>query len=368
MILAAPEASSLLYFLALAATFAVCVKARSLGEWLKVVAYPDGLRRRHEMETPQIGGVAILTAVTIWLTGVLLLGGGGVERQLLSALLFCAVGVGLVGFTDDQRHISPMSRIALLGVFCGIGATINPGLITQTLHWASFDPQHISTWAYCGLTGLAVVGLINAVNMADGQDGIVGSMFVVWSICLMLITDDASQHLAGLLLGASLVFLAFNLSRRLFLGDCGTYGVTFVFAMLAIAAHAKGQVQIETVVVWFFIPVMDCLRLIISRPLRGRSPLNGDRDHFHHRLEDKVGKKLGLSAYAGAVASSSLIATLEPKFALLCFTALAAFYFSFAWLTDASAFAVQETEEKVLTRHNVVSIPLDGKNRSSNSP
>ena len=363
-----PEASGLLYPLALAATLVICVKAHALGVWLQVIAFPDGLRRRHAIATPQIGGVAILVAVTIWLVGVLLLGGGGAERPLLSALLFCGAGVGLVGFTDDQRHISPMSRIALLCVFCGIAATINPGLITRTLNWASFDSGHISTWAYCGLTGLAVVGLINAVNMADGQDGVVGSMFVVWSICLMLVTSGASQHLAALLLGASLVFLVFNLSRRLFLGDCGTYGVTFVFTMLAIAAHANGQVQIETVVVWFFIPVMDCLRLIISRPLRGRSPLNGDRDHFHHRLEDKIGKKLGLAAYAGAVASSSLIATLEPRFALLCFAALAAFYFSFAWLTDASAFAVQETEEKAAPGHNVVPIPIDAKARISNNP
>ena len=81
-----------------------------------------------------------------------------------------------------------------------------------------------------------------------------------------------------------------------------------------------------------------------------------------------MGKNLGLAAYAGAVASSSVIATLEPKFALLCFAALAAFYFSFAWLTDASAFAVQETEEKPVLGHNVVSMPIDGKNRTVNNP
>ena len=368
MILAVSEIPDLLYFVALAAAVAVCMKARSLGEWLKVMAYPDGLRRRHEMATPQMGGVAILTAVTIWLIGVLLFRGGGGDRAVLFALLFCATGVGLVGFTDDQSSTSPMSRIAFLCVFLGIAATINSGFITQTLNWASFDSEHISTWAYCGLTGLAVIGLINAVNMTDGQDGVVGSMFAIWSICLMLISSGAIQHLAGLLLGASIVFIAFNLAHRLFLGDCGTYGVTFIFAMLAIAAHARGQVQIETVVVWFFIPVMDCLRLIISRPLRGRSPFNGDRDHFHHRLEDKVGKKLGLLAYAGAVASSSLIATLEPKFALLCCAVLAAFYFSFAWLTDASAFAEQRAEDVPAPKLNVVSISSDGKTRTSSAP
>ena len=367
MILVVPEIYSFLFFVALASTLVICLRARPLGEWLKVLAYPDG-RRRHGAATPQMGGVAILAAVIIWLSGVLLLGGAGTDRAVLSAILFCATGVGLVGFTDDQSDTSPMSRISFLCVFFGIAMTINPGFVTQTLHWASFDLGYISTWAYRGLAGLAVIGLINAVNMADGQDGIVGSMFVVWSTCLMLVSNGPSQHLAGLLLGASFVFIVFNLARRLFLGDCGTYGVTFIFALLAIAAHAKGLVQIETVVVWFFIPVIDCLRLIISRPLRGRSPFNGDRDHFHHRLEDKVGKKLGLLAYAGAVASSSLIATLEPKFALLCFAALTAFYFSFAWLTDAAAFAAQGTKEVSVPKLTVVSISGDEKNRTSSAP
>ena len=142
--------------------------------------------------------------------------------------------------------------------------------------------------------------------------------------------------MAALVLGSSLIFLAFNLGGRLFLGDCGAYGVTFVFAMLAIGAHAQGHVSIETIVVWFFIPVIDCLRLLISRPLRGRSPFDGDCDHFHHRLEDKLGKQFGLLAYAGMVGFSSLAATLYPTFALQCLVILSAFYFSFAWQSGAA--------------------------------
>ena len=343
-----------LYFVALAATTLFCIKARAFGERLKVMAHPDSVRKHHSRATPEIGGAAILVAVVIWLTGVLMLGNGA-EYKALTALLFCSLGVGLIGFTDDQHNTSPLSRILSLIVFLGIAAALNPALITTTLHWASFDPGSISIWAYCLLVGIATAGLVNAVNMADGQDGVVGSMFAVWAICLLLISSGPEQGLAAMMLGATMVFLVFNLAGRLFLGDCGTYGITFVFAMLAVEAHARGVASIETIVVWFFIPVMDCVRLLISRPLRGRSPFDGDRDHFHHRLEDKLGKQFGLIAYGGAVASSSLLATVEPKFSLLSLAILSAFYFSFAWLTDTSKVAGRRSEGKD-TKLKIVSV------------
>src|SRR3546814_9811233 len=35
---------------------------------------------------------------------------------------------------------------------------------------------------------------------------------------------------------------------------------------------------------WLLIPVVDCLRLIVTRVAIGRSPFEPDRDHLHHRL------------------------------------------------------------------------------------
>jgi len=189
-------------------------------------------------------------------------------------------------------------------------------------------------------------------------------MYVIWSGCLLFVTKGTSQEIAGVLFVLSAVFLIFNLRGKLFLGDCGSYGVTFVLGLLVTLAHARGEVSLETVIVWFFIPVADCIRLLISRPLRGVSPFRGDRDHFHHRLEDKMGKNQGLATYAAAIAASSLIATLDPRFALVCLCALSAFYFSFAWLSDTTAVSVSqpelESDKAAATADNVVSLTGDG--------
>ena len=357
-----PGMSVLLLLVAVTIALLVCLNANTIGERLNVMAHPDLHRKRHARPTPQVGGMAILLGLIAWLAISYYLDGQS-EQPLLAALLLCAAGVGLVGFEDDQHETSPLSRILLLLVFMGVAFAVDPRFITQTLNWGSFNPTSIPMWGYLVLMGVTVVGFVNAINMADGQDGVVGSMLIVWSGCLMIVTSGTSAAIATVLFATSIVFLIFNLRGRIFLGDCGSYGVTFALGLLVVLAHAKGDVPLETIVVWFFIPIADCLRLLISRPLRGMSPFQGDRDHFHHRLEDKFGKHQGLAIYAGAVAVSSLAATLDPRFALVCLCALSAFYFSFAWLTDATTTAISETEpepdETLTAADNVVSISSD---------
>jgi UDP-GlcNAc:undecaprenyl-phosphate GlcNAc-1-phosphate transferase len=212
-------------------------------------------------------------------------------------------------------------------------------------------PTSISLWLYIPLMSATAVGLVNAVNMADGQNGVVGGLFAVWAACLLSVDTGAVAAIGGAILTLSLVFLAFNLSGRIFLGDCGSYGVTFVLGLLVTYAHAQGKLSLDTIIVWFFIPVMDCIRLLVSRPLRGCSPFEGDRDHFHHRLQDRVGKTMGFVTYVGTVGLSSAVATIAPRFALVCLCALCAFYFSFAWLTDANTAAQsgESQDEKVVS-------------------
>jgi UDP-GlcNAc:undecaprenyl-phosphate GlcNAc-1-phosphate transferase len=103
---------------------------------------------------------------------------------------------------------------------------------------------------------------------------------------------------------------------------------------MVILAHARGQVSLETVIVWFFVPVVDCLRLMITRKLQGRSPFEAGCDHFHHRLIDSLGKRRSAVIYIAAVATSSLCATLAPRFALVFLCVLCGFYFSFARLSE----------------------------------
>lgn len=339
-------------------TTAICWNGYSIGERLGVLAEPDACRKLHARPTPQVGGIAILTGLMAW-AAVMLFIDPTLDHHLVYSVAVSAVGVGVVGFADDQTGLSPGVRILLLLVFLGMAFVIDTEMVAPRLSWGSFEPTTIPLWIYVPLMALTSGGVVNSVNMADGQDGVVGSMFVVWSGCLLFITGGTAAAVAAVIFVLSLIFLVFNIRGKLFLGDCGSYGVTFVLGLLVALAHARGQLSLETIIVWFFVPVADCLRLLVTRMARGQSPFLGDRDHLHHRLEDKMGKQKGLASYAVAVAVSSLAATLEPKFALVCLALLCAFYFSFAGLTDSQVKRQATPRHTDKSADNVVSIPVE---------
>lgn len=347
----------LIPFAALAVALVVCVWADPVARYLGVMDAPDGARKHHSHPTPLVGGIAVMLSLLVWGLGRLALG-ASTEPALLMAVLLCGTGIGLVGFADDQSNTLPLARASSLVVFVLIAFAIDRELIAHPyLYWGSFVPTHIPALVLGALLCVSMAGFVNAVNMADGQNGIVAGMYATWAFCLLLTGSGEISAIAQFLLGASVVVLAFNMAGRLFLGDCGAYGVSFVFGLLAIAAHAKGLVSVETIVVWFFVPVMDCLRLTVMRPVRGISPVDAGRDHFHHRLQDKLGKDLGLLTYVGIVAASSLVASLDPRFDLVCIIALSAIYFSFAFVIQvpAAAFAA-EVPSGGTAPDNVVSI------------
>src|ERR1700680_2249961 len=173
---------------AIAAALLICLNAETIGRRLSVMDYPDHQRKNHAQPTPLVGGIAILLPLLIWLCGGLasnILN----DNQPLLVLMLCAAGVGLVGFADDQTPTTPLSRILALLVFLGVAIAIAPRLIAPSLNWGSFEPTLLPAFLYCGLIAITTVGIVNAVNMADGQDGLVPSMFVIWSSCLILAGD-----------------------------------------------------------------------------------------------------------------------------------------------------------------------------------
>ncbi len=319
--------------IAIATAWLICINSTAIGQYLGVMDHPDSTRKIHREPTPLVGGIGILVPLLVWLAGAVV-AGAMTDQPFASMLILCAAGVGLAGFADDQTSTTPLSRILALLVFLGVAMALAPTLIAHSLNWGSFEPTPLPPAIYAGLIAVTAAGIVNSVNMADGQNGLVPGMFVIWSLCLLLAGDPLVAPVAGVIAAAAVVVLVFNIRGKLFLGDCGSYGVTFVLGLLALTAYAHGHITIETVTVWFYIPVADCLRLIITRRLHGRSPFEPDTNHFHHRLQGKLGEWYGLTAYLACVAATSLIAVLAPRFSLVCLIVLTAVYFSFAFLTD----------------------------------
>ena len=305
----------------------ILANAKLIGEKLNLIDHPDGLRKVHENATPLVAGLGILVPLFLWCAASLVTSSVP-NPEALRVVLLCGCGATLIGYADDQSFTSPSSRLLSILLFSSIALVLDPGLIPASLGWLGIGALPLPPVIAFPLVVIALTGLVNAVNMADGQNGVVIGMVAVWAACIALTTQGATAAIAQTLLITALTAFVFNLAGIAFLGDSGTYGIGFVVGLLAIGAHNSWGVPAQTICVWFFFPVLDCLRLIVKRLRRTRYPFGADRDHFHHHLQARLGQTLSLVVYLGVVAATSVSASLDPNVAPFCLISLAAFYFT----------------------------------------
>lgn len=291
-------------------TALACFFARPLADRLHVFDYPRGGRKQHAHPTPQVGGFAILLPLVLWFAAKWL---SATHDPLYLALLLCGAGMGVVGVMDDQSHLSPSGRLLVVGLFTLIAFALDPRLLAPAIRWSAFGLTPLAPALFVAGAVLATAGFVSSVNMADGIDGLVPAAFLIWCLAFAIFADGAVRDIALVLAGPVLIVLVFNVRGQVFLGDCGTFGIGFLFAMLALACLRSGKPAAETMLVWFFVPVLDCLRVVAGRLLRRRSPLRGGKDHMHHILSEMFGKRLALYVYAAVIASTSALASLVPR-------------------------------------------------------
>ncbi len=287
----------------------ICTFAMPIGRALGVLDLPDGRRKLHARATPLVGGIAVIVPV------LLMAAWQAVTTDftpLYTVLGGAILSMTLLGMRDDRRHISASLR---LGIECAIVLTalfLVPGLRIEYL-WLRFadTPLFLGAWGGMLFTLICLVGLQNAVNMADGKNGLVIGMALIWT---MILSAYGPEHLSPVMIVLALglaVALAFNLRGLLFLGDGGTYGLSMLFGLLAIYTYNVGfpRLSADGIILLFFIPVIDVLRLMVVRVAQRRSPFDSDRNHFHHIL-------LAMLPWHWALAVYLLLAAIPPLVAL----------------------------------------------------
>lgn len=333
---------------ALALTLVVGFAARRIGEGLALLDFPDtdGGRKRHARVTPLVGGIALMASVAIACALTLwLLPAGPWVRQHLVSLGAVLAAMYLIGFADDRFALGPVIRLVLTIAALGVVLVYAPDFSLAFLRFAGQDAVlPLGGWGD-PFALLCLVGLLNAVNMADGKNGVILSLGLIWTVVLALRLPPT--FLPVLVAGgvALAVLLAFNMRGRLFMGDGGSYTLSALFGLLAILAYNSdfATMRADDVAVLFAVPVFDTIRLMVTRRLAGQSPFEGDRDHLHHHLYAHLGWPRGLWVYIALVALPNAGAVLLPGTGLVWLGVSAVLYIATLAFTRLSALPTRAT-------------------------
>ncbi len=285
--------STLLMIAGFFLTLAVFWAARPMAHKVGLVDKPGG-RKQHEGAIPLIGGLVIITIFLVL----------GLIAKMQDAINFLPLMGGVlflltVGTLDDKFHVHAWVRFVIqiwvscyIVIFCG--AEIEN--LGNLLGFGEIDLGYAAK----PFSVTCFVLLMNAINMMDGLDGLVGGFMVIVLGWLAFVYYQAGSvfhaQTIALLLAPLIAFLFLNMRHPLrkkacvFLGDAGSLSLGLLLGFFAISA-AKGQgvdfILPPVAIIWFVgVPVIDAFSLFFVRLKRGGHPFEADRLHLHYKLVD----------------------------------------------------------------------------------
>ncbi len=254
---------------------------------------PSG-RKMHAQPTSLVGGLAML------ITFIVIIAMAPLEHMISDKRLYFLVSLGLLmlfGLLDDYFQVSHRLSFAVQIIAVLIAAIGGMTQLSSLGDLLGYGPVWLGG-ASLAFTVFAVVGVINAINMADGVDGLAGCLAlnsVLWMALLAHWSERPTLFvllvvMAGVLLGFLLFNLRFPLIKQalVFMGNAGSLPLGFSLGWFAVEMAGQHHLPVYPITMVYVIgmPLLDSVRVIIERLLKGRSPFAADRLHLHHKLLD----------------------------------------------------------------------------------
>lgn len=232
----------------------------------------DKPQNYHQDSTPRAGGLGILAGLVLLILSPLGL------KFLLPVILAFVSGI----FEDFHHSLSPKLRLSLQ-IVAALSAIWLTNSVVTYLGLGISMPY----WMGIFFSTFAIVGMMNAVNMIDGFNGLASGIVLLilfsFGIVASRIGNEAILYLS-LITGSSLLgFFVLNFPKgKIFLGDGGAYLLGFIAALAGIFLASN----YEKVSPWFILsvliyPVWEVLFSIYRRYIKKLSPMEPDAYHLH---------------------------------------------------------------------------------------
>ncbi|MCH5177311.1 MAG: undecaprenyl/decaprenyl-phosphate alpha-N-acetylglucosaminyl 1-phosphate transferase [Prevotellaceae bacterium] len=277
-------------------------------------------RKVHNQAIPRLGGLvffpAMGVAVVVAMSVACRFFADCYDFQLSTIVMTIgAMMIYVLGIFDDLCDIKANQKFIILLVassllpFCNLSINNLYGL---------FGVYELSAIVSYGITILIIMLIVNAINLIDGIDGLASGISIILLGRFMYLFYHLQSLLmfvvcAGLL-AALVVFFCFNVFGRvgrykIFMGDAGSLILGYVLAYLAIKYQMINDLVFEyrddallVSYTMFIVPVLDLIRVALSRWREHRPMFSADKRHIHH-----IFMRAGLNMHATLVAILAMV-------------------------------------------------------------
>jgi len=252
----------------------------------------------HTDTTPRAGGVGIIISMFFLLFTVL------GWKMLLSLILAFLSGI----FEDFHHSIKPKIRLILQFIAALSSVVLTDSVVT----YLGFD----FTLSYdigVALSIFAIIGMMNAINIIDGFNGLASSIVTLillsFGIVAYQVGDSEILDIITIAISSIFAFFLFNFPKgKIFLGDGGAYLLGFIVATIGISLAG----HYEKVSPWFVLtiliyPVWEVIFSIIRKLIAHRSPLEPDSLHMHMLVYKNITHNNSLTSIVIVTSSAPFI-------------------------------------------------------------
>lgn len=266
----------------------------------KLIRVEEPGKHMVKMGTPTMGGVMIILPVllvTVLLNSAELVGfdfsGKSIFVPMATMVIFALLGAyddweGIRGKRKGDG-ISARTKFAIQCILALIIAWVlktqidAPGLYLPGVN----KPIQFGLW-YIPIAAFIIVAMSNAVNLADGLDGLAGlvsaTIFAAYAMIALLQHQIFLAQFSFTLVGALFGFLWFNVHpAQLFMGDTGSLALGATIAVIALMTGQWGILPLIAV-----IPVAETISVIIQvgyfKATKGRRFFKMAPIHLHFEL------------------------------------------------------------------------------------
>lgn len=243
----------------------------------------------HTKPTPRMGGLSVAISFIVTMFTFMMFN----DAIDIKKAIFIAIGaivICIVGVFDDIYQIKP--KYKMLGQLVAITFVVLGGVNVRFLSLET--PGVLSNIVYAiNIFGtyFFILGMINAINIIDGLDGLSSGVTTIAGTSFLVLAAFHGNALAILiavtLVGAALGFLVHNFApASIFIGDTGSMLYGFILAILALEVEFQylNVICFAAPLTILFVPIFDTTFAIVRRIINRVPIYLPDKKHIHHRL------------------------------------------------------------------------------------
>lgn len=256
------------------------VKINFLANYFGLIDYAKD--KPHFLDTPKFGFfISLLIIISLFLIFTFY------EINKIYFIITIYIGLfSLIGYLDDKFNLAVKTRILISLIISIIFFSYNPND-----YFVSVSFLYIINIL---LLIFFTLGFIHLINITDGMNGLIPSLFLYSCIYYFFkgyeYLDIYFQILIILSILSISVFIIPNFLGITFLGNSGSYFISIIISLLFMDLYSKSILEYSDILMIFYIPLIDGIRVTIKRIYNKQSPFKGDLNHIHHMIKKKIFK------------------------------------------------------------------------------